>query len=39
MTTANPSNNVVLVEPIFSEAERLALSGYLAGYSGLTRDA
>jgi len=39
MTTANPSTTLVLVEPIFSEAERLALSGYLAGYSGLTREA
>ena len=39
MTTANPSTTLVLVEPIFSEAERLALSGYLAGYPGLTREA
>src|SRR5271167_239152 len=39
MTTANPSTTLVLVEPIFSEAERLTLSGYLAGYIGLTREA
>ena len=27
------------VEAMFSEAERLALAGFLAGYTGLTRDA
>jgi len=30
---------VEVVEPLFSEPERVALSGLLAGYSGLTRDA
>jgi integrase/recombinase XerD len=29
----------VSVEPLFSEGERIALAGFLAGYSGLTRDA
>ena len=27
------------VEPLFSDGERLALAGFLAGYSGLTREA
>ncbi|WP_197704647.1 tyrosine-type recombinase/integrase [Jatrophihabitans sp. GAS493] len=27
------------VEPLFTDAERLALAGFLAGYSGLARDA
>jgi site-specific recombinase XerD len=30
---------VVHVEPLFSDDERLALAGFLAGYSGLTREA
>ncbi len=30
---------VVHVEPLFSDGERLALAGFLAGYSGLTREA
>jgi len=29
----------VLFDPVFADAERMALSGFLAGYSGLTRDA
>jgi hypothetical protein len=33
------STAVVISEPMFSEAERVALGGYLAGYSGLTREA
>ena len=28
-----------MIEPAFSEAEKLALAGFLAGYSGLTREA
>jgi integrase/recombinase XerD len=40
MTTTIPSTDIVVsVEPLFSEAERIALAGFLAGYSGLTRDA
>ncbi len=38
MTTAM-STAVVVAEPVFSNAERLALAGFLAGYSGLTREA
>jgi integrase/recombinase XerD len=39
-TTTIPSADVVVsVEPLFTEAERTALVGFLAGYSGLTRDA
>jgi site-specific recombinase XerD len=40
MTTTIPSTDVaVSVEPLFTETERIALAGFLAGYSGLTRDA
>jgi hypothetical protein len=39
MTTTMLSTAVVISEPMFSDAERVALSGYLAGYSGLTREA
>jgi hypothetical protein len=39
MTTTIPSIEVVAVEPLFTEPERIALAGFLAGYSGLTRDA
>jgi integrase len=40
MTTTIPSTDIVVsVEPLFTEAERIALGGFLAGYSGLTRDA
>jgi site-specific recombinase XerD len=34
-----PSAAVVRVAPLFTNAERLALAGFLAGYSGLTRQA
>jgi integrase/recombinase XerD len=34
-----PSAALVPVIPVFSNAERLALGGFLAGYSGLTRQA
>jgi integrase/recombinase XerD len=30
---------LVPVQPAFTDAERLALAGFLAGYRGLTRDA
>ncbi len=39
MTTANPSAALVAAEPAFSNPERLALAGFLAGYNGLTREA
>ena len=38
MTTTAPSTEVVLADPVANERERLALAGFLAGYSGLTRD-
>jgi integrase/recombinase XerD len=35
-----PSTDIVVsVEPLFTEPERIALTGFLAGYSGLTLDA
>jgi hypothetical protein len=30
---------VAVAEPVFTDAETLALSGFLAGYTGLTREA
>jgi site-specific recombinase XerD len=39
MTTIPSSVIVASEEPLFSDRERSALVGYLAGYSGLTRDA
>ena len=39
MTTTTPSAVLVPVQPVFTDAERLALAGFLAGYRGLTRDA
>ncbi len=39
MTTAAPSTALVMIQPAFTDAERLALAGYLAGYRGLTREA
>jgi site-specific recombinase XerD len=39
MATTIPSAALVLVAPVFTNAERLALAGFLAGYSGLTRQA
>jgi len=39
MTTAAPSTALATIQPAFTDAERLALAGYLAGYRGLTRDA
>jgi integrase/recombinase XerD len=39
MTTTTPSAALVPAEPVFSDHERLALAGFLAGYSGLTREA
>jgi integrase/recombinase XerD len=39
MTTSAPSASLVAAVPLFTTAERLALAGFLAGYSGLTRQA
>jgi integrase/recombinase XerD len=37
--TTTQSHVLVPTAPVFTNAERLALAGYLAGYSGLTREA
>ncbi len=39
MTTTTPSAALVPVVPVFTNTEQLALAGFLAGYSGLTREA
>ena len=39
MITAAPSIALATIQPAFTDAERLALAGYLAGYPGLTREA
>jgi integrase/recombinase XerD len=39
MTTAAPSTVLATIQPAFTDAERVALTGFLAGYRGLTRDA
>jgi site-specific recombinase XerD len=39
MTTAAPSTVLVTIQPVFTNSERLALAGFLAGYRGLTRGA
>jgi hypothetical protein len=39
MITAAPSTALATIQPVFTDAERLALAGYLAGYRGLTREA
>jgi integrase len=39
MTTAAPSTALATIQPAFTDSERLALAGYLAGYRGLTREA
>ena len=39
MITAAPSTALATIQPAFTDAERLALAGYLAGYRGLTREA
>jgi integrase/recombinase XerD len=39
MAATIPSTSVVPVQPVFSDAVRLALAGFLAGYRGLTREA
>lgn len=37
--TTSSSAALVPLAPVFSNTERLALAGFLAGYSGLTRQA
>src|SRR5947209_406874 len=39
MITAAPSTVLATIQPVFTDAERLALAGFLAGYRGLTREA
>src|SRR6266568_2523902 len=40
MTTSTSSSAALaVIEPAFTEPEKLALAGFLAGYSGLTREA
>ena len=39
MTTTISSVDLIPVAPAFTNTERLALAGFLAGYSGLTRAA
>ncbi len=39
MTATIPSSAVVPANPVFNEPEQLALAGFLASYSGLTREA
>jgi hypothetical protein len=39
MTTTRVSAALVPAAPVFTNTERLALAGFLAGYSGLTRQA
>ena len=39
MTTATPSTALATIQPAFTDPERLALAGFLAGYRSLTRDA
>jgi hypothetical protein len=38
-TTAVPSAALATMQPVFTDAERVALAGFLAGYRGLTREA
>jgi hypothetical protein len=39
MAAAKVSTSLVPVQPVFTDSERLALAGYLAGYRGLTPEA
>jgi site-specific recombinase XerD len=39
MTATTTSTALVTVQPAFTDSERLALAGFLAGYRGLTREA
>lgn len=37
--TTTPTTEVAVADPVFSDVEQYALSAFLAGYRGLTRDA
>ncbi len=39
MAAATASTSLIPVQPVFTESERLALAGFLAGYRGLTCEA
>ena len=39
MSTMPSSAALAVIEPAFTEPEKLALAGFLAGYSGMTREA
>src|ERR1700693_2292358 len=39
MTTATPSTALATIQPAFTDPERLALAGFLAGFRDLTREA
>ncbi len=39
MIIAAPSTALATIQPAFTDAERLALAGFLAGYRSLTREA
>ena len=39
MTATATTTVLVPVQPAYTDAERLALAGFLAGYRGLTREA
>ncbi len=39
MATTSTSTAIANVELVFTESERLALAGFLAGYTGLIREA
>jgi integrase/recombinase XerD len=39
VATMSMSTAVAAIEPVLTESERLALAGFLAGYTGLTREA
>jgi integrase/recombinase XerD len=38
MTTAAPPAGLAMMQPAFTDAERIALAGFLAGYCGLIRE-
>ena len=38
-TTSFPSTAIAIAEPVFTQQEQLAPAGFLAGYTGLTREA
>ncbi|HUB41293.1 MAG TPA: site-specific integrase [Streptosporangiaceae bacterium] len=38
-TTSSPSAVIAVAESVFTNADRLTLAGFLAGYTGLTREA